>query len=95
MASVDKGFVDRVDQHPAFVNTFNAPQKFADVQIKEADEINKKVSSLAATSLSTLSTGILSYTTHAQAIYTSRLLDFKNLPEPKNADDNEAEYTGN
>ena len=61
-------------------------------QIKEADEINKKLPSLAATSLST---SILSYTTHAQAIYTSRLLDFKNLPEPKNADDNEAEYTGN
>ena len=58
-------------------------------QIKEADEINKKLPSLAATSLST---GILSYTTHAQAIYTSRLLDFKNLPEPKN---DEAEYTGN
>src|ERR1051325_10249410 len=52
-------------------------------QIKEAEEINKKLPSLAATSLST---GIFSYTTHAQAIYTSRLLDFKNLPEPKNAD---------
>ena len=61
-------------------------------QIKEVNEINKKLPALAATSLST---GILSYTTHAQAIYTSRLLDFKNLPEPKNADDNEAEYTGN
>jgi serine/threonine protein kinase len=48
-------------------------------QIKEADEINKKLPALTATS----STGILSYTTHAQAIYTSRLLDFKNLPEPK------------
>ncbi|GET02595.1 kinase-like domain-containing protein [Rhizophagus clarus] len=33
-------------------------------------------------------TGTLSYTTHPQAIYTSRLLDFKNLPEPKNADNN-------
>src|ERR1051325_6669544 len=35
-------------------------------QIKEAEEINEKLSSLATTSLST---GILSYTTHAQAIY--------------------------
>jgi len=68
-------------------------------QIKEADETNKKLPSLTASSLS--STGILSYTTHAQAVYTSRLLDFKNLPEPKNADDNnnnsffETECSGN
>src|SRR4051812_14637856 len=54
-------------------------------QIKEANEINEKLSSSTAPSLST---GILSYTTHSQAIYTSRLLDFRNLPEPKNADDN-------
>ena len=59
-------------------------------QIKEADEINKKLPALTATS----STGILSYTTHAQAIYTSRLLEFKNLPEPKN-DNDETEYSGN
>ena len=61
-------------------------------QIKEAEEANKKLS-FSTTTL--LSTNILSYTTHAQAVYTSRLLDFKNLPEPKNADDNETEYTGN
>ncbi|CAB4420029.1 unnamed protein product [Rhizophagus irregularis] len=35
------------------------------------------------------STNMLSYMTHHQAIYTSRLLNFKNLPEPKNADNNE------
>ncbi|CAB4392508.1 unnamed protein product [Rhizophagus irregularis] len=29
----------------------------------------------------------LSYKTHSEAIYTSRLLDFNNLPEPKNSDD--------
>jgi serine/threonine protein kinase len=63
-------------------------------QIEEANEINEKLSSSKAPSLP--STGILSYTTHSQAIYTSRLLDFKNLPEPKNADDNdETEYSGN
>ncbi|CAB4481818.1 unnamed protein product [Rhizophagus irregularis] len=28
-----------------------------------------------------------SYETHSEAIYTSRLLDFDNLPEPKNSDD--------
>ena len=26
-----------------------------------------------------------SYTTHPQAIYTSRLLDYRNLPEPQNS----------
>jgi len=66
-----------------------------DKQTKEADEVNKK--SLFTTS--SLSTGILSYITHAQAVYTSRLLDFRNLPEPKNADNNdnsfETEYSGN
>ncbi|CAB4474189.1 unnamed protein product [Rhizophagus irregularis] len=36
----------------------------------------------------------LSYTTNPQAVCTSRLLDFKNLPEPINAiDDNSIEYS--
>ena len=64
-------------------------------QIKEANEINEKLPSTVTSS----STSTLSYTTHAQAIYTSRLLNFKNLPEPKNAadDDNTSatEYSGN
>ena len=62
-------------------------------QIREADEINKQLPPLTIPS-----TDILSYTTHPQAIYISRLLDFNNLPEPKNAtDDNssETEYSGN
>jgi len=60
-------------------------------QIKEADEINEKLPTLS-------STGVLSYTTHAQAVYTSRLLNYKNLPEPKNADNDNSpttEYSGN
>ncbi|GBB87507.1 hypothetical protein RclHR1_00140011 [Rhizophagus clarus] len=52
-------------------------------QCKEADEINEKSSSTVRSP--SLSTSTLSYTTHPQAVYTSRLLDFKNLPEPKNA----------
>ncbi|RGB24518.1 kinase-like domain-containing protein [Rhizophagus diaphanus] len=58
-------------------------------QALEANEINKKSSLTVQLTLS--STGTLSYTTHPQAVYTSRLLDFKNLPEPKNADNNETE----
>jgi hypothetical protein len=33
------------------------------------------------------STSTLPHNTHPQAITTSRILNFKNLPEPKNADD--------
>jgi len=62
----------------------NAASNTGDIaeQAKEADEINKNLPSSS-------STGILSYTTHPQAIYTSRLLDFKNLPNPKNDDSDE------
>ncbi|CAB4445142.1 unnamed protein product [Rhizophagus irregularis] len=61
--------------------------KICQGQVKEADEINKKLFSTVQSPLSSTST--LSYTTHSQAVYTSRLLDFKNLPEPKNADKND------
>ncbi|UZO14368.1 uncharacterized protein OCT59_005827 [Rhizophagus irregularis] len=55
-------------------------------QVKKTDEINKKLSfSLPLISSDTS----ISYVTHPQAVYTSKLLDFKNLPEPKNADDND------
>ncbi|PKC12173.1 hypothetical protein RhiirA5_464829 [Rhizophagus irregularis] len=52
-------------------------------QIMEVDEINKSSSnsSITSTNLGT------SYVTHSEAVYTSRLLDFSNLPEPKNSDD--------
>jgi serine/threonine protein kinase len=65
-------------------NMFNS-QAELQKQIREADEINKKLS----TSSSVPSTSLaLSYETHSEAIYyTSRLLDFNNLPEPKNSDD--------
>ena len=60
-------------------------------QIKEADEFNKKQLALTNSSNDTE----LMYVTHTQAIYTSRLLNFKNLPEPKNVDDGESDYSGN
>jgi serine/threonine protein kinase len=66
-------------------------------QAKDAEEINKK---LASTSLS-YTGATLSYTTNPQAVYTSRLLNFNNLPEPKNAIDSKdgdnsfGECTGN
>ncbi|CAB4438013.1 unnamed protein product [Rhizophagus irregularis] len=50
-------------------------------QIREAEEINNNLpaSSIPLTNLS--------YETHSEAVYTSRLLNFNNLPEPKNSDD--------
>jgi serine/threonine protein kinase len=52
-------------------------------QIKEAEIINNKlqVNSAISTNLE------ISYETHSEAIYTSRLLSFSNLPKPKNTDD--------
>ncbi|RGB26940.1 kinase-like domain-containing protein [Rhizophagus diaphanus] len=60
-------------------------------EAKEADEINKKSSPTVQPPLSSTST--LIYMTHSQAIYTSRLLSFKNLPEPKNANNDDLEYS--
>ena len=60
-------------------------------QTKEADEFNKDHPILT----NSLSDTKLTYTTHPQAIYTSRLLNFKNFPEPKNADDGESDHSGN
>ncbi|GBC10260.1 hypothetical protein RclHR1_09490001 [Rhizophagus clarus] len=49
-------------------------------QFSEAAKFNKEQPS------STNNSTELTYTTHPQAIYTSRLLKFNNLPEPTNAD---------
>ncbi|UZO10170.1 uncharacterized protein OCT59_001768 [Rhizophagus irregularis] len=51
-------------------------------QIKEIEETNK----ILPTSCISLNLG-LSYKTHSEAIYTSRLLNFSDLPKPKNSDD--------
>jgi hypothetical protein len=47
-------------------------------QVKEAEKFNQS---------STSESNIVSpsYTTHPQAVYTSRLLNYKNLPEPQNS----------
>src|SRR3954454_21686729 len=50
-------------------------------QHKEAEEFNQSITSKLNTSLNISP----SYTTHPQAIYTSRLLDYKNLPKPQNS----------
>ena len=47
-------------------------------QIKEVEEINNNLSTKSAH---------LSYETHSEADYTSRLLNFNDLPAPKNSDD--------
>jgi serine/threonine protein kinase len=72
-----------VDLRKLFNNLYLGRISVITEQIKEADKINKKSSSIVQ---STSTTSTLSYVTHPQAVYTSKLLDFKNLPEPKNAD---------
>jgi serine/threonine protein kinase len=55
-----------------------------DDQIKKADETNNNLpiyNNFRSTNLG------LSYETHTEAIYTSRLLNFNNLPNPINSDD--------
>ncbi|GBB87809.1 hypothetical protein RclHR1_01430018 [Rhizophagus clarus] len=49
-------------------------------QVKEADEVNKNSSNEILLDSS-------SYKIHSGAIYTSRLLNYNNLPEPKNSVD--------
>ncbi|CAB4432772.1 unnamed protein product [Rhizophagus irregularis] len=51
-------------------------------EIREAEEINNNNLSTGNTLLTDLS-----YETHPEATYTSRLLNFNNLPEPVNYDD--------
>jgi serine/threonine protein kinase len=60
---------------------FDNDQKELQKQIKEVEKINNtlSVSGIPSTSLS--------YRTHPEAVYTSRLLNFNNLPKPMNSDD--------
>src|SRR6266480_7345444 len=53
-------------------------------QYFEAEEFNKSITSKSNAQLN-ISSPSPSYTTHPQAIYTSRLLDYRNLPEPQNS----------
>ncbi|POG78670.1 kinase-like domain-containing protein [Rhizophagus irregularis DAOM 181602=DAOM 197198] len=74
-------------------NYHEFPTSLIRKQAEVADEINKKSSSTVQSPLSSTST--LTYMIHPQAVYTSRLLSFKNLPEPKNANNDDLEYSGN
>ncbi|GES81922.1 kinase-like domain-containing protein [Rhizophagus clarus] len=53
-------------------------------QIKEAEEMNNNLSNMTTTAIPPINSS-LSYETHSEAIYTSRLLNFNNLPEPINS----------
>jgi len=80
---MDKLYGDTADRYRSdYMENFLINQ-----QIREADEINEQLPPLTIPFTNTLS-----YATHPQAIYTSRLLDFENLPEPKNADSNDYSF---
>ena len=81
----------RITHRPTFDELFNELYKYQDdyrnkineitIQIKEAEEFSKNQTT----------TTTLNYKTHPQAIYTSRLLNFSNLPKPKNEENFERE----
>ncbi|RHZ82559.1 hypothetical protein Glove_109g36 [Diversispora epigaea] len=58
------------------------------IQIKKSDEFS---TSTNATAINIETAASLNYRTHPQAIYTSRLLNFSNLPNPKNEENFENE----
>ncbi|CAB4392883.1 unnamed protein product [Rhizophagus irregularis] len=66
-----------------YIHTFDKPTEFQK-QMKEVEETNK----LSASSIPSTSLGAI----HSGAIYTSRLLNINNLPEPKNSDDYYVQY---
>ncbi|POG65463.1 kinase-like domain-containing protein [Rhizophagus irregularis DAOM 181602=DAOM 197198] len=59
-------------------------------QIIEAEEINNNLPINTIISISLTSSHKMN--THSEAIYTSRLLNFNNLPEPKNSEDYYNQY---
>ncbi|GET04888.1 kinase-like domain-containing protein [Rhizophagus clarus] len=63
----------------------NEPAEFSKMlaQIKEENNIYNKLSNNGITAISLR----LTYKIHSEAIYTSRLLNFNNLPVPKNSSD--------
>ncbi|RHZ88671.1 hypothetical protein Glove_21g215 [Diversispora epigaea] len=87
----------RVTNRPTFKELFRELDKYYDdyeyylregknkdseigVQIKKAEEFSANQESTNTTTTTTP----LNYQTHPQAIYTSRLLNYSNLPKPKN-----------
>ncbi|RGB39201.1 kinase-like domain-containing protein [Rhizophagus diaphanus] len=65
---------------------FNSQMELKE-QIKESEEINNKILGDSSISPTSSRCSPLSNKTHLGAIYTSRLINFNNLPEAKNSDD--------
>ncbi|RHZ53209.1 hypothetical protein Glove_444g4 [Diversispora epigaea] len=61
------------------------------IQIKKAEEFSANQESTNTTTTTTS----LNYKTHPQAIYTSRLLNYSNLPKPKNEEINRIFFSYN
>ncbi|RHZ85409.1 hypothetical protein Glove_66g127 [Diversispora epigaea] len=90
----------RVAHRPTFRELFNELYKYSNdyrhdkdseigIQIKKAEEFSANQESTNITTTTT--TTPLNYQTHPQAIYTSRLLNYSNLPKPKNEENFERE----
>ncbi|RHZ63145.1 hypothetical protein Glove_332g18 [Diversispora epigaea] len=87
----------RVTLRPTFEELYYELKKYYGDYVREGKnkEIGiqiKKAAELSANQESTnTTTTTLNYQTHPQAIYTSRLLNFSNLPKPKNKENFERE----
>ncbi|RHZ73250.1 hypothetical protein Glove_232g187 [Diversispora epigaea] len=96
----------RVTQRPTFNELYDELSKYRNeyedylkkgrnknseilIQIKKAEEFSANQESTNTTTSTT--TTPLNYQTHPQAIYTSRLLNYSNLPKPKNEENFESE----
>ncbi|RHZ49238.1 hypothetical protein Glove_527g9 [Diversispora epigaea] len=89
----------RVTNRPTFEELWKELEKYWNdyynkdseivIQIKKAEEFSENQESTNTTT--TITTTALNYQTHPQAIYTSRLLNYSNLPKPKNEENFERE----
>ncbi|RHZ77920.1 hypothetical protein Glove_168g174 [Diversispora epigaea] len=96
----------RVTHRPTFEELFDELKKYYDdyrdylregknmdseilIQLNKAEEFSANQESTNTTTTTT--TTPLNYQTHPQAIYTSRLLNYSNLPKPKNEENFERE----
>ncbi|RHZ56978.1 hypothetical protein Glove_395g19 [Diversispora epigaea] len=77
----------RVKHRPTFVELFDESWnnlKFRNLKDMEIGFQIQKAKEFSANQESTNATTPLNYQTHPQAFYTSRLLNYSNLPQPKN-----------
>ncbi|RHZ47388.1 hypothetical protein Glove_583g6 [Diversispora epigaea] len=82
-------FEKLLDELDKYYNDYRSKDSEIRIQIENPKKLPKNLG--LASSTTTTTTSHLNYQTHPQAIYTSRLLNFSNLPKPKNEENFERE----